>query len=578
MFLTNVRTGFFDLLDFIDREMEEEERKSEFYSRKMKATTHLAIVRFNSLSPLSLSLSSIEEIAEKKDHFLYHPDVFHPLFIASNITNGQYRKLSGAGTDRLYKQNNAGSFSHFYISSKVSEKTSPHLLKCDVPNSLEEQPIRSEILRQFYEQVARVTSEKDYTGTAFFIDFQSIMSLKGDIEEKEEFIRNLVGEYRVQTDVDHTRLNASVYMLESIEFQAEAIFGIDLCGQPLDEVFAETVTLPFEVPTPEKPTLKSNRYVGATPGEDLPTLSFFEMILTRLLVVNINKQGTVPSSGYTFTFAERMPPPANIERKAQIVADKNGNMFINRFTIRDIRKEAAFVARVKEAYQRIYGTELIRNEEETMMYYYGTLRRIMDDWMVKQPKEHEGVLMKWAKGDQGAVGKRLLDGPYRNAQARVAAMPEKGATYWAMLDLLVLLESLAGSHLEQIRKVSFLTKSFRLQQLLTKEKWSREEVCFALGAVASIVVKGSRNRDSLSKTLLRQSRIQDIKAQISKRYESGFDEITHHAIVSQVMETLAAFPTDGKKGTMSSDEKFSYIAGFLSEQWKENQPTKTEEK
>ena len=571
--------SFEGILSFIDTEMKDEEKKKEYYERKFKDSKKLMVVGFQSLSPVKLHIVQEYDMKETSEQIKNHPDVFHPLFISNNITNGQYKKLEGVGTDKLYKKNNSGSFSDYYITRKVLDKVLPNNIVLETSEEAKEKTLKLEILKEFYRLFNEVAStlsqngEKE-VGYDFFIDFNTIIGLHGvSKEQKEAFLQTILDETGVQYSVDYNLfeekewVNGLVYLMESIEFQSKQIYGISLEEKTMDDVLQEKVGLPFEVPTNEKPILKNVRTSQNEKEEDIPKSLFFEMILLRMLVIMINKQGTTPFSGYRFLLKEGDDPRTSIEKRMQIVGDKNGNMSVLKIEHRDIKVEHEFLKSIMDNYLHLFGSEM--EEDNAFSIFMAKYLSVKDIMMERQPKEKEMTELKWNKRLYKELSRILYDGPFRNIGIRIMNYEEKTnkqVGLFQLLDLLFVIRSLDFQGSKKKERLMFLNRNVNISELIEKEALTKEELYYVLGGIAGITVRSSRNKDSVSKTMLKQTNVKQVLEEINKRFSISLDEIEYLPMVEKWMKVIVSQMGELlEKKQMASDEKFSFITGFLSE-------------
>lgn len=576
----------------MESEMDEVKRE-DYYKRKFKDSQKLCVLGFESLNPVRLAITNEYKMDEVSEHIKNHPDVFHPLFLSSNITNGQYRKLDGAGVDFLNKKDNGGSFSDYYISRKSLDKVLPNLLTL-VPVGLKNQPIKHSILTELYRYFNEVSktlsaSEVEAAGIDFFINFNTILEMDTvSDDEKERFIQSLVNETGIKYSVNYLELeennwaNAIIYLMESVEFQSSRIFGLDVVGKTVEEILMEKVRLPFEVPTNEKPILKNPRVLTGEKDEDTPRLSLFEMMIVRMLVVNINKQGNTPYSGFSFLLQDGKEDASSVEERMRIVADKNGNMSI--FNIEINNKEASFLFKKNaiRVFRQIFHTYDVMSEESAEKRFFTKFISVKEKWMISQPNEKEVLEKRWGKRDYKGVRKTLFDGAFRNATSRMAAFEKRqnqSMSDYDLLDLLFVIEALGNEHSTLLERVRFVTKDLRVNSLMDKEQLTNEELHYVLGAIAALVIKNSRNRDSVSKDFLRKNRVEDVMTRIAKQVEVGLGDIEYSGMIGKWMKRVSFdFVEQVEKKQMSGYEKFAYVSGFLSENWKKKQNTSDNER
>lgn len=587
----NIEPTIEGLISFIDREMTEE-KKEDFYTRKYitKGSKRLFRIGFDSLFPLKLSLQDDRQWEDISSELKMSKNYFHPLFLSNNITNGQYKKLTGEGTTYLNNYNNAGSFSDYFISRKVFELIYKGIqknggdFKLEVGVQIKEGSVKSEILLAFYELVHNISfveyENDEFEGMEFFIDFNTILENDEIIkQDKESFLNRYISELGIEMEInmgqiaDGKQLNGLFYFLESILFQAETIFGLEL--EKMEEktipyLLEEKVNLNFEVPTNEKPLLSNPRNKILGKDAEIPKISLLEAILLRFLVVVINKQGTTPLSGFRFPIKENGNTPNSIEKMLQVVSDKNGNLSILNVSFIDVKKEEKFKQSILDNRERYLGIDSTKQEDDSVKRFFQTeLFKVLKNFSVRFPKEEKVIWNFYHKQDYRAAGKRLMDGPFNNLPNRVLRKLQTDDDYMGFLQLKTLLfviDTLRGSNQNEGKLSYFMSSKLIMEEMMEKEELSKEEAYYMLGKIAGLVVRSSRNKDSLVKTVLKKSRPKDVLEVVNKRFESGFEEIEYKGLLKNWMTKLIENGTilDQTK-TMSPDEKFTFITGLLSE-------------
>jgi len=579
------------VLKFIDQEMTKE-KIEEFYERKFKSkgSKRLYKIGFSSLNPVKLQLESVKAWDSLSTELLSDKQYFHPLFISTNITNGQYKKIIGEGAQYLNNNNNSGSFSDYFVTRKVFENVYKGLKKdkgtfrpeIDT-TKVDKGSVKYEILRSFYDLLEELISsefvEGNSAGIEVFIDFNSISENKNIAsQEKVGFISSLLAETKLDLNVNVSEiiqegnLNGILYLLESIFFQVEEISGIKIKDEgigSIKELFNIKVKLPFEVPTGEKPILANPRNLKLGKKAEFPTISVLELLLTRMLVTVINKQGSTSQSGYHFLIKETANSVTNMEKKLQIVSDKNGNLSINSVDFIDIAKEHKFKRDVLKNRLIYLGVDT-PSEEDTKTFFIKRLNIVLKNLSIRYPKEQDRVWELFHNREYKRAAKTIYDGVYKNLYTRVIGKLDKDKEFIGVLDLcnlLFVIDTLNGSNnLERMLLYCMSQSKEALEKLMVKEILSDEESFFLLGKVTGMAVRNSRNKDSVIKSILKKSRSTDIIAEINKRFEVDYDDIEYKYLLekwmSKVMESGSVLNTSQ---AMKSNEKFAFITGMLSE-------------
>lgn len=581
-----------EIVSFIEKELDTDEKIQDYYDRKFKDSKELFVIGFESIEPVELKITNQYSFDSMSIQLKKDKDILHPLLISYNITNNQYKKIEGTKNLVPFKPDfNRGSFSDYYISRKVLDNFLPSLLELETNEKFSTKPFKEEIMNAFYDLFNNVAAEikdrDEEVGYEFFIDFNTIIDLEQHSEkEKKVFISNLIMEYGIENtcsidDVFHKKtVNDVMYLLETIEFQAESIYEIkNIQGKTMTELFQEKIELPFEVPTGEKPTLSNNRLLGLEKNIDIPNVSFFEIFLLRMLVLSINKQGKVASSGYHFEIKDGAKSPTSITKTMQITGDAYGNMSIASIQIDDIRKMQLFKERIIDSHSLVFNEHIDEKQAENV--FYAKYFNVKDTFFQNQVKEKEILELKMNKREYKNVSKIIIDGAYRNTPTRVLSFEEekkKPGTYYQLLDLLFVMFSLDNVGNKEIGRLGFVTNQLRANDLSKKPQLTKEEFYFLLGSIAGLVIKGSRNRDSLRKSFLKYNRIQDVLDNITKRTAAGYEEIDYISMVSNWMNVIVMNLSQFEnRKSMSSEEKFSYVAGLIYESKTKNQEVESDD-
>lgn len=594
----NMEPSLEGILSLIQDEMKEKEKKEEFYERKFpeKETKAFYMIGFKSLSPVSLYVQQIYDRSTVSDVILHHEDMLHPLFLASNITNQQYRKLFGNGTENLYKNLNGSSFSDYYVSRKAMSRI---LEKCEdieltVPEQME-QSRKKEVLNAFYDivntegrriaAIPKADRSKQEFGCEFFINFNSLLEMEHTSEEEiAAFLQELLQSYGVDIpfsfeSVKETNgINGLVYVVESILFQADSIFKTDVKGKTMEELFEQRLPLTFEVPTNEKPLLGNQRSVEVEKEHEIPTASLFEMILLRLFTTNLSKQGDTDQSGYTFSLEEGNDSVTNLKKRVQIKSDQYGNLSIRKIDFVDIKEEAGLKKRIFEQYHVYFGKEI--DEDKSWSVFQAKFFQCLDMFTTRYPKEKDIIREQWKNRKYKMLAKTLYDGMYRNITERLRACEDISNTEvktWHLLDLLYVIDSLNPNvnFAKERKMISLLSYQKKLDELLEQDELSNEEGLFLVGKTAGFISRDSRNRSSLVKKFLRQKKVDDILDAINARFETGYDEIRYPGLMAKWTSKTAFLFANDPKRKLTPSEKFIYISGVLSES---SPMKKTEEK
>ena len=564
------------ILEFLKTELPDE-TKDDYFTRKFRESKTVYSIGFDSINPVKLSIKKVYNTAELSDSIIRHNDFFHPLFYGYNITNNQYRKLEGEGVDKISQKNNTNAFSDYYISRKVLDKVLPHKIELSSEDKIDGGPIKNEILNEFYEEFNTVAAhlrekEEENVGSDFFIDFNTVLDLEIDGETKEQFVEKLLSEYGIWIPINYTDLhdkrllNGYVYLTESISFMAKKFFDIEFINKDIGEILSEEVNLTFEVPTAEKPILKKSRNALVKDRDDLPKLAFVEMILLRYLVVMINIQGTTHKSGYRFRLKEGNDKNVTLVRKIQVVSDNKGNFSLNEIEYINLKEIEELKQRIKDCYAHYYprNVELQDKEAEDMLgkkFFY-----VMNVFHSKQPQEVELLKKFYNEKKYRSLGKKFLDSSFTNIEKRVVDYEgTKGLiTGRDLVDLLFVID--VTLDINKIReRMSFMGNRVDVKMLIEKEDATSEEVHYVLGRTAAMVVKDSRNKDSLVGRYMSFGRTRDIMDGITKRLESGYNEIQSVDYVSNNMDFIwKNIQSLLEKKMMSSEDKFSYVSGFMS--------------
>ncbi|WP_456364247.1 hypothetical protein [Priestia aryabhattai] len=587
----NINESLIGVLKFIDQEMTKE-KIEEFYERKFKSKGSKCLYRigFASLNPVKLHLESVKDWNNLSSELLCNKQYFSPLFISTNITNGQYRKIIGEGAQYLYKNNNSGSFSDYFVTRKVFENVYKGLrknggtFKPEIDTTkVEKGSIKYEILEGFYGILEELVSSKLVAGTGegmeVFIDFNSIIeNINIASQEKVEFVSSLLKETNLDLEVNVDEiiqtgdLNGILYLLESIFFQVEEISGIKIKEEEvasIKELFEIKVRLPFEVPTGEKPTLANPRNLTLGKKTELPTISVLELLLTRMLVTVINKQGSASQSGYHFLIRDTANSVTSIEKKLQIVSDKNGNLSINNVDFVDIAKEHKFKRDVLKNRIIYLGVDT-PTEEDTKIFFIKRLNKLLKNLSIRYPKEQERVWELFHNREYRRAAKSIYDGVYENLYTRVIGKLDKDKEFISISDLsnlLFVIDTLNGTNnLERMLLYCMSQSREALEKLMLKEVLSDEESFFLLGKITGMAVRNSRNKDSVIKSILKKSRSADIIAEINKRFEVDYDDIEYKYLLEKWMSKVMESGNVLSAGqSMKSNEKFVFITGMLSE-------------
>lgn len=581
----NLELSLESIVSFIEKEMDTDDKIKDYYDRKFKDSKELIVVGFESICPIQLKIENRYSFDSMSMELKKDKNILNPLLISYNITNNQYKKIEGSKDSSPFKpEYNRGSFSDYYISRKVLDNCLPSLLNLETNDKFSSKPMKEEIMRSFYNLfniIARDKAGQKEVGYEFFIDFNTIMDLEPyDEKDKKDFISKLIIEYgfedvcSIDEVFNNNTVNDMMYLLESIEFQVENIYKIkNIHGKTITEIFQEKIELPFEVPTGEKPTLSNKRLPILEKNVDIPSVSFFEIFLLRLLVLSINKQGKVSSSGYHFKIKDGATSTTSMGKTMQITGDAYGNMSISSIKIEDVRKMQLFKERIIDSYFLFFNERLEEKQAEKIFFakYIG----VKETFFQSHVKEKELVELRMKKSEYKNVGKTLIDGVYKSISNRVLSFEEKTkktGTYYQLIDLLFVMFSLGVVDEKKIGRLKFLTNQLRANELSKKEQLTKEEFYFLLGSISGLAIKGSRNRDSLRKSFLKYNRIQDILENITKRMANGYEEIDYIPMVSNWMNVIVLNLPQFEKGkSMSSEEKFSYVAGLIFESKTKNQ-------
>jgi len=570
-----------DILSFVESQLVDD-KKMDFLNRKFRETEKIVSVGFTSLSPVKLSIQQEYVKEETNEQILTHEDVFHPLFYGFTITNNQYKRLEGTGVEKLNQKQNVNSFSDYFISRKTLDVVLPLLIQLEVPQALKGSGVKEEILGEFYrifnEKAEQLSREEAKTvGMDFFIDFNSILKLEISDEEKEVFIQRLFNYNGVCEKVDYqlikekSLLNAMVYAFDTICFQSEKLYKIDVSvtnGIPnFTTLMEQEVPLSFEVPTNEKPVLKKPRTPSLKSIDDLPKMTVLEMVLFRYLILSINKQGKVEGSGYNFDLKEGQDRYVTIERSMRITSDAYGNPSISRVMFTDIKKKEAFFERARFLYRVYFGESMTPDESKLEKMFYAKLYSVRDAYMVKNLQEKDLFNRLLTKDASESVARVLYDGAFRNIESRVGGYAEKHKkllTFNHLIDLLYLIDVMDGKN-KWLKGMEYMKRGLTISDLLKKETLNHQELHYLLGQISFETIKGSRNKETNLNKFLRLHRVEEVLKNINKAIEVNVHDIPNVSWVTGViMSVLPDVQELNMKKQMTPQEKFSYVSGLLS--------------
>lgn len=566
------------ITSFLETEMNQTEKVDDYFARKFKDSKELVVIGFESIQPVKLKIHHRYQMADMSSSLKMNNDILHPLLISYNITNNQYRKIYGTKDGVPFKGDSRGSFSDYYLSRKVLDSSLPSLLELNISEQVENRKLKADITREFYKYFNKEAKKQvggKEAGVELFVDFNSLFDLANCSDtEIKYFLESVIDEYGMSVPYSYEevkekrRANALLYLLESIDFQAEQMYKItDLETKNLTDILSHEVPLPFEVPTAEKSILGNVRIQELNKNDDLPKATFFEMFLLRILVLSINKQGKLSNSGFHLLLKNENDKALSIEKTMQVTGDAYGNMSISSIDINNVKKIHLFKQRIMESYALFFSSKLQEQDAERMFYakYYS----VKDSFFFSQQKEREMIERKMKKRAYNDIGKSLKDGAFTNVDLRIMAYEKKmnkSITYFDLLDLMFVITALRGVKNSTLERLSFMNKQLKANDLSKQENLTKEEYFFLLGGTAGMVIRQSRNSSSLLKAVLKQNRIPDILQTINKRIESGIDEIEYLPMVSNWMNVLVSqLSLFENKKLMISEEKFAFVAGVLSE-------------
>lgn len=619
----NIEDTIEGLIGFVNNQMGTENFK-DYCERKFidKGSKKLCRVGFTSLTPLKLELLDEVEWENASDELLQSNNYFHPLFFSMNITNGQYRKMYGEGSQYLYKSNNTNSFSDYFITRKVFESIGEGILKYggsfsfEVDKGINQSTIKYQILEKFYEAVQQSICPKiqngDYEGIEFFLDFNSIVeNPQFDEKEKVDFIQRLLHENQLNADVrkvmDERLLNAMIYMAENIFFQTTQIFKIKLTSglNNINALLTMKVDLPFEVPTAEKPTLKNRRNHNLDKNEPYPKLTLFEMILMRFLVVLINKQGSTDGSGFTFEIKEDKDEVASIEKHIQVISDSYGNMSIRKVEFEDVFKNQRFIRRIQKNGRIYLGIENeALSQKEWLHLFEKELFKVCKNFCIQRKKDEEKIWLDYRKKKYKAAGKKIYDCIFRNIHIRayVKVVADNTLFQENLKSLLFVMDVLQDNQknegllryfmtyendvnksteevntaIANVVKENTVTNGTEIvekkkvndyaSQLMEKEWLTNEESCFLLGKITGLVLRNAKHKEKLIESVLKKTRVTELLEFINKRFEIEYGTIDYKGVARGWM--LKNYQNSNilqEKRSLTPNEKFVFITGLLSE-------------